>query len=87
MSNLKHRTRRHGTRSVYAGAEPRNREPTEHWPKDKKPKRRRFKLSKRAMKRKRKDRANKRADASTYQASLTSPWSINVCVKKGGETR
>jgi hypothetical protein len=39
------------------------------------------KLGKRAMKLKRKDRANQRADEASYQASLTSPWPIYV---KGG---
>jgi hypothetical protein len=79
MSDLNRRALRHGTKSKYAGDEPRNRELTEHWPKPKP-----LKFSKRALKQKRKDRANKRADEKAYQARVTSPWPI-VAREKGGQ--
>jgi hypothetical protein len=76
MSDLKGRARRHGTKSKYAGEEPRARELTEHWPK--KRKRRRITLSKRTMKLRRKDRANRRADLANHKARLAAPWALYV---------
>ncbi len=74
----------HGTKSIFAGDEPRRDELTAHLPKPK-IKRRRFPpLPKRMAKLKRKDRANKHADEASYRARLTSPWGIYV---KGGPTK
>ena len=77
------RSRRNGTRSKFAGDEPRNRELGEHWPK--KIKRHRFPLSKSAMERKRKEKLNKHADMAAYEARLAAPWPLYVAAKKGGD--
>jgi hypothetical protein len=79
--DLRQRVRRHGTRSKYAGDEPRNREIVEHWPE--KRKRQSAAISKRETKRRRKEEINKRAAEAAYQARLTAPWPIYVCAQKG----
>ena len=81
-STLRDKAKRHGTASIYGGSEPRREELTAHLPKPKiKPLR--FKLPKRAAKRKRKAKITKHADALTYQARLAAPWSIYVRAKEG----
>ena len=93
--DLRNRSRRHGSKSAFAGDEPKWHEATEHWqvgrgmplpkgsPWREKQKRHHQKLGKRAMKLKRKDRINKHADKAAYEAQLAAPWSIYVAVKEG----
>jgi len=70
---LRQRARRNGTRSIFAGDEPRDRELVDHWPK---PVRKRPKISKRERKRSAKDRANERAATASYQARLAASWAL-----------
>jgi hypothetical protein len=80
---LRRRARRHGTKSIYAGGEPRNHELVEHW--HRWPMRKPYhspQMPKRMAKLKWKDRANKRAVEASYRARLTSPWPIYL--KEGG---
>jgi hypothetical protein len=76
-NDLCERARHHGSKSIYAGDEPRNHELTKHWPKQK---RQRQKISKRDVKRKRKRRAQQRAVRAAYQTRLAAPWAL---VRKG----
>lgn len=82
MTVLGQRARHHGTKSIFAGDEPRDRELSEHWPKG--PKLKRPALSKREAKRRRKEKLIKHADEATYQGRLTAPWPILVRDEKGG---
>ena len=81
MSDLTRRARQHGTKSKFAGDEPRADELKAHLPKPKIT-RRRFPppLPKRVAKLKRKDKINKHVDAASYEARFTAPWPL---VKKG----
>ena len=81
--SLRQRARRNGTASIYAGTEPRRDELAAREPKKKIRRRHRFLAPKRAMKRRRKDAANRLADATNYQARLAEPWPLYV---KGGPT-
>lgn len=83
MTDLIRRVRQHGTKSKYAGDEPRADELTAHLPKPK-IKRRRFPppLPKRMAKLKRKDTTNQRSDVANYKARLPTPWPL---VKEGGQ--
>jgi hypothetical protein len=77
---LRQRARRNGTRSTYAGDEPRADELTAHLPKSKR------KVPKCTAKWRRKDKLNKRAAEAAYQARLTAPWPLYVRAKEGGST-
>ena len=73
------------SKSIYSGDEPRNRELAEHW--QRWPEKRKYKsppLPKRVAKLKRKDRINKLADKTAYEARLAAPWPLYVSVKEGG---
>jgi hypothetical protein len=84
---LRNRAKRNGTQSKYAGDEPRGDELTAHLPKPKIKHRRFAPPTKRTMKRRRKVRINKHADAAAYQARVTAPWSLYVAAKEGGQTK
>ena len=79
-SDLRQRARRNGTRSKYAGDEPRNDEAIAHWPKPK-----RKALPKRTAAWRRKAKMIRHADEAAYRARLTAPWPIYARAKKGGD--
>jgi hypothetical protein len=83
--DLRRRARRHGTKSIYAGDEPRNRELAEHW--RRRPEKREYEsppLPKRLAKLKRKDKIIKQADKAAHEARLAAPWPLYVSAKEGG---
>ena len=79
----KARAKRHGTKSKYAGDEPRADEFTTHLPRTKRKTRRAPTLSKLSSRLKRKDTATRRAAIAAYEARLDALWQI-VSLKKEG---